>query len=93
MRIAIAALPLLALAACNVTTDDKNDAVTVQYDENVAANAADDVGNAAQDLGNATANAADKVANKADELKDKADNLSVDVDVKTDGTKATANAQ
>ena len=85
MRIALAVLPLVALAACNVTTDDKNDAVSVQYDQNVADNAAADVGNAA------TA-AANEVAETAGEVKNKVDNTSVDVDVKTDGTKADANA-
>ena len=51
----IIALPLLALAACQVTEDDQNDAITVQYNEDVAANAAEDIGNAAQEAGEAIA--------------------------------------
>ena len=64
MRILIV-LPLAALAAaCNVSTD--NNAVTVQYDQNTAANALEDVGNTAQDIGNAVSNEASDTANKVD---------------------------
>ena len=45
MRIAIALPLLLALGACNVSRDEGNDSVTVQYDQNTAENAAADVGN------------------------------------------------
>jgi hypothetical protein len=66
MRILIAIPALLALGACNVSTD--NNAVTVQYDQNTAANALEDVGNTAQniaaDIGNDVSNTADKVQNK-----------------------------
>ena len=64
MRVLIV-LPLAALAAaCNVSTD--NNAVTVQYDQNTAANALEDVGNTAQDIGNAVSNEASDAANKVD---------------------------
>jgi hypothetical protein len=64
MRILIV-VPLAALAAaCNVSTD--NNAVTVQYDQNTAANAIADVGNTAQDIGNAVSNEASETANKVD---------------------------
>ena len=68
MRILIAAPALLALAACNVSKE--GNAVTVQYDQNTAENAAADIGNTAQniagDIGNDVSNTADKVQNKVD---------------------------
>jgi hypothetical protein len=54
--------PLLLVGACNVSTD--NNAVTVQYDQNTAENAAADVGNTAQDIGGAIANEANETAAK-----------------------------
>ena len=54
--------PLLLLGACNVSTD--NNAVTVQYDQNTAENAAADIGNTAQDMGNAIGNEVDETADK-----------------------------
>ena len=54
--------PLLLVGACNVSTD--NNAVTVQYDQNTAENAAADVGNTAQDMGNAIGNEVDETAAK-----------------------------
>ena len=68
MRILIAAPALLALTACNVSKE--GNAVTVQYDQNTAENAAADIGNTAQniagDIGNDVSNTADKVQNKVD---------------------------
>jgi hypothetical protein len=61
MRILILT-PLLLLGACNVSTD--NNAVTVQYDQNTAENAAADIGNTAQDMGNAIGNEVDETAAK-----------------------------
>jgi len=61
MRILIV-LPLAALAAaCNVSTD--NNAVTVQYDQNTAANAVQDAGNTAQNIGDQMGNEAQVAAN------------------------------
>ena len=74
MRGLIFALPLLSLAACNVTKDDANDSVTVQYDQNTAENAAADVGNFAENGGAAISNDVDRTA-------DKVRNTDVDVDV------------
>ena len=54
--------PLLLVGACNVSTD--NNAVTVQYDQNTAENAAADVGNTAQDMGTAIGNEVDETAAK-----------------------------
>ena len=64
MRILIAIPALLALGACNVSKD--GNAVTVQYDENTAANALSDAGNTAENLGDAIANEAQETANKVD---------------------------
>jgi hypothetical protein len=65
MRI-ILAVPLVLLAAgCNVSKE--GNAVTVQYDQNTAENAAADVANTAEniaaDIGNDVENTADKVRN------------------------------
>ena len=77
MRIT-AALPLiLVLGACQVSKDDANDSVTVAYNEEVAANAAADVGNFAENVGGAIANDVERTA-------DKARNTDVDVDVNAD---------
>ena len=84
MRLLIA-LPLLALAACQVTEDDANDTISMTYNEDVAENAASDAANTAQDV------AAD-IGNTAEKIGDKVENTDVDVDVKTDGNDANANA-
>jgi hypothetical protein len=76
MRITILALPLLAsAAACNVSKE--GNAVTVQYDQNTAENAAADVGNFAENVGGAIANDVERTA-------DKVQNTDVDVDVNAD---------
>ena len=81
MRMLIFALPLLSLAACNVSKE--GNAVTVQYDQNTAENTAADVGNFAQnvagDIGNDVQRTAEKVQN-------------TDVDVTVDKNEQT-NAQ
>ena len=74
MRIALALPLVLALAGCNVSRDDANDSMTVQYDQNTAENAAADVGNFAQDVGG-------KIANDVEQTADKVQNADVDVDV------------
>ena len=84
MRIAFA-IPLLLLAACNVTKD--GNAVTVQYDQNTAENAAADIGNTAQniaaDIGNDVARTGDKIENKIGDT---------DVSVKVDHDEHTNSA-
>ncbi len=82
---ALMTLPLLALAACNVTKDGANDQVTVEYNGDVAENAVADVGNAAEDVANDVGQAAKDIGNKVE-------NTDIDVDVKTNGDKAQANA-
>ena len=49
------AIPLLLVAACNVSTDANNDSVTLQYNED----AAEEVGNAAENIGTAIGNEAE----------------------------------
>ena len=70
MRIAIAAIPLLLLGACQVSKDDQNGTTSITYNSDVAENAAADVGNTAQniaaDIGNDVKNTSDKVQNKVD---------------------------
>ncbi len=75
MRLLLA-LPLLALAACQVTKDDQNDSVTATYNEEVAENVAEDVGNFAEDVANDVENTAEKVGNRAE-------NVDIDVDTNT----------
>lgn len=75
MRIVLA-LPLLALAACQVSKDEQNDTITATYNEEVAENAAADVGNFAADVAN-------DVTNTAEDIGEKAQNVDVDVDVDT----------
>src|SRR4029079_10174945 len=74
MRIALA-IPLLLLAACNVSKDGNS--VTVQYDQNTAENTAADVGNTAQNI------AAD-IGNDVKKTGDKIQNTDVDVNVNKD---------
>ena len=73
MRI-LMALPLLALAACQVSKDDQNDTITATYNQEVAENAAADVGNFAEDVANDVEDTAEDIGNKAE---------NVDIDVHT----------
>ena len=70
---ALIALPLLALAACQVTKDDANDSVTVEYNQDVAENGLEDAGNLAENVGGA-------IANDVSEAADKVENVEVEVD-------------
>jgi hypothetical protein len=83
MRILIAIPALLALGACNVSKE--GNAVTVQYDQNTAENAAADIGNTAEniaaDIGNDVKNTGDKIQNK---VGDTDVNVDVNADVKTE---------
>ena len=90
MRILLAA-PLLLLGACNVQRDAGNDTTTVSFNEDVAANAAEDVGNAAEDLGASISNEAKSTADK---IENKVGDVDVDVNVSHDNhsdDKANAN--
>jgi hypothetical protein len=78
MRIALL-LPLMLLAAaCQVTEDDQNDQITVQYNQDLAENVAADIANGAEEAGKA-------IANGAESAVDTARNVDVDVDVNTAG--------
>jgi hypothetical protein len=79
------ALPMLALAACQVTTDDKNDQMTIEYNQDVAENGIADAANTAEELAGKVSN---DVQQTADKVENKADNVDVDVDLDTDGNKA-----
>ena len=76
MRIVLALPRVLAVTACNVSRDDANDSMTVQYDQNTAENAAADIGNFAENVGGA-------IANDVQATADKVQNADVDVDVDT----------
>ena len=78
-------LPLLALGACQVTTDDANDSMTVEYSQDVAENGVADAANAAENIAGVIAN---DVEQTADKVEQKTENLDVDVDVSTDGNRA-----
>ncbi|HUE78501.1 MAG TPA: hypothetical protein VMN38_02575 [Sphingomicrobium sp.] len=71
MRIPIV-LPLLLLGACEVTTDDANDQVTVEYNqglaENSAADVANEVGNIADDIGNDVERTGDRIQNEVGDV-------------------------
>ena len=76
MRITFA-LPLLLLGACQVTKDDANDQVTVEYNQDLAENAAEDVANTAESIG-------EDIANDVERTGDKVQNQVGDVDVDVD---------
>ena len=78
-------LPLFALAACKVSTDDQNDSMTIQYNQDVAENAAADIGNAAEEAGEA-------IANGTEDAVDTARNVDVDVDTNTADNQPTTNS-
>jgi hypothetical protein len=81
----ILALPLLALAACQVTKDDANDSVSVTYNGDVAENGLADVTNTAENI---AADISNDVSQTADKVQNKTENLDVDVNVNSDGNKA-----
>jgi hypothetical protein len=84
MRI-IFTLPLLALAACQVTEDSQNDQITVQYNQDVAENAAADIANGAEEAGEA-------IVNGADQAVDTARNVDVDINTNTADNDKTTNS-
>ena len=63
MRILFAA-PLLLLGACQVTEDKANSETTIEYNQDVAENAAADIGNTAENVGGAIANSVENTADK-----------------------------
>ncbi len=87
MRIALAAIPLLMLGACQVSKDETNGTTSVTYNSDVAENAAADVGNTAQniaaDIGNDIQKTGDKIENK---VGDKDVDVNVNANVNTTNT-------
>jgi hypothetical protein len=87
MRIALAAVPLLLLGACQVSKDANNGTTSVTYNSDVAENAAADVGNTLQnvagDIGNDVQKTGDKIENKIG---------NTDVSVKVGKDEKTGNA-
>ena len=76
MRLAISTAAILLLSACQVSKDDANDTVSMTYNEEVAENAASDIGNTAEDV-------AGDVANGVDAAGDRLQNTDVDIDTNT----------
>lgn len=74
------AIPALLLAACQVSTDSNNDSMTVEYNQDLAENAAADVANTAEniaaDIGNDVERTGERIGNEVGEA-------DVDVDVDT----------
>ena len=82
MRVAII-LPVLLLGACQVSSDDANDSMTVSYNQDLAENAAADVSNKAQEIGGHIAN---DVEQAGDKVQNEVGDVDVDVDVSRNGT-------
>ncbi len=77
MRI-LFAVPLLALAACNVENDPKNDQLSVEYNEQRIKEAADDAGKAAREVASGVANVAETTGQA---VKNEVGDIDVDVNV------------
>jgi hypothetical protein len=82
-------LPLLALAACQVTKDDANDSITAEFNGDIAENGLEDAANFTENLAGAVAN---DVEQSADKVQNEVGDVDVDVDVDRDGGEANANA-
>ena len=88
MRI-LFAVPLLLLGACQVSKDDNS--TTLSFNEDLAANTAEDLGNAAEGLGSAIANEAEATAGK---VQNEVGDVDVDVNVtRNTGDTHTTNHQ
>ena len=89
MRI-ILTLPLLALAACQVTKDDANDSVTMEYNQDVAENGLEDVGNLAENVAATVSNDVQQAADKVENMGENTD-IKIDVDTKDEKTNTNSN--
>ena len=81
MRIALAAIPLLLLGACQVSKDANNGTTSVTYNSDLAENAASDVGNTAQNIAN---DIGSDVKNTGQQIQNKVGNADVKVNVNKD---------
>jgi hypothetical protein len=81
MRLLLAIPAIVSLAACQVSKDEANDSMSVTYNQDVAENAAADVGNTVTDVAGAVANdvhrEGEKVENKVDSAKADSDDGNV----------------
>ena len=84
MKILIA-LPLLVLAACQVSKDEANDTISAEFNQDVAEEGLADAANTAENIAGIVAN---DVEQAADKVEQKAENTDIDVDIDTDGNKA-----
>ena len=78
MRKIFLALPLAALAACNVNNDSANDTMTLEYDQNQIEETAADVSNVAGEVASGVGNVAQS-AGRA--IENEVGDIDVDVDV------------
>ena len=78
MRTLLAATPLLLVAACNVERDPDNGTTTLQFNEDVAQNTAEDIANGAENVAEGAANVA---AEAGDAIQNEVGDVDVDVDV------------
>jgi hypothetical protein len=81
MRIALAAIPLLLLGACQVSKDNNNGTTSITYNSELAENAAADVGNTAQNIAN---DIGSDVKNTGEQIQNKVGNTDVSVNVNKD---------
>ena len=81
MRIVLVASLVLILGACQVSKDNANNSVSVTYNEDVAANAAADVGNTAENIANDIGNDVKKTSEK---IENHVGNTDIDVKVNKD---------
>ncbi len=99
---ALCVMPLLLLAACNVTKDEANDSTTISLDQNRIENGADvalnEAAEATEDAANAIENTVPIIENSAATIKERAGRVidkaeRVDVDVKVDANNKTEPAK
>jgi len=84
----ILALPLLALAACDVDNDSANDQMTLEYNQQRIEDAAAAAGRAAEEVGSGIGNVA---ASAGAAAKNEIGDIDVDVDVSRNRADAAAN--
>ncbi|HLL30165.1 MAG TPA: hypothetical protein VK403_04130 [Allosphingosinicella sp.] len=87
MRITLA-LPLLALAACNVNSDSANDQMTLEYNEQRIRDAAAATARTAKEVGTSVGNVAVTTGRA---VRNEVGDVDVDVDVTRNRSTGTAN--
>lgn len=84
MRIAFA-LPLLALAACNVENDSGNDSLKIEYNQQRIEDAASDVANTAGDVASSVGNVAGETGRA---ISNEVGDIDVDISRNRDGNES-----